>query len=342
VSLVPAAAGLARAGAMRGPRIWYLLTPPPHLSNVGDHAQAVAIDAWIRRDLGAVPIELDKDEYRRLRPMVRKLVRPEDLILIHSGGNLGDRGIWSEQLRRQIILDHRANRVLSLPQTIWFSDSEVGRSEAMISSEVYRQGQQLEVLARDRVSLSIGAKLFPEACHEAVPDFVVGLDRREPGADRDGLLLCLRGDDESALSPEGQSTLLDLANLTHARSFDTTLPSDIRRSDRRGILDATLDLFQSQRIVVTDRFHGVIFSFLTRTPCVVIDSADHKLRSSIEWFAGCPHIAFEKSPEAAHEIAAEWMAAEPRECDCDDLAQQLRGRFGDLANRVRHWSSGRL
>lgn len=330
----------ARGYVRSGPRLWYLLTPPPHLANVGDHAQAVAINAWIRNELGAVPIELDKDDYRRLRAPLRKLVKDEDLILIHSGGNLGDRGIWSETLRRQIISDFPQNRILSLPQTIFFSDTEVGRAEAQTSSSIYRAHGRLVVLARDRVSLEIGRSLFPNSCDEATPDFVLSMPRREDPSSRSGVLLCLRNDDESALGPDQRQALRDLITIGPVTAFDTTLDHPIARSDRSRILDETLELFARQAVVVTDRFHGVIFSYLTRTPCVVLGSADHKLESSVQWFDGCDVVhhadTVEEAIELVNALVRDGVAAD----SCDDLDARLEAMFADLATRVDRWEFG--
>ncbi len=323
-----------------GPRLWYFLTPPPHLSNVGDHAQTVAIDAWIRSELGATPIEFDKDDYRRLQPILRRIVKDDDLVLIHSGGNLGDRGIWSETLRRQIISGFPANRVLSLPQTIYFSDTEAGRSEARSSSTTYNAHNNLVVLARDGVSLDIGRSLFPSACNEAVPDFVLSMPRRPDTSVREGVLLCLRSDNESVLSAAERQSLTDAIEGSPISTFDTTLDDPIAHSDRARILQETLDLFAKHAIVVTDRFHGVIFSYLTRTPCVVMESADHKLASSVQWFSGCDHVQPASTWAAAAEMVNTAMADGSAVCACDDFDARIKQTFTDLADRVKRWTFG--
>ena len=64
--------------------------------------------------------------------------------------------------------------------------------------------------------------------------------------------------------------------------YDTTITESIKRGDRRKWLDVVLELFASKDAVVTDRFHGLIFSVLTRRPTVVLRTVDHKLESALE------------------------------------------------------------
>lgn len=88
------------------PKIVYALTPPATLTNVGDQAQAVAIHRWLAKHYANWPVlEVDKDEVLQCRDVLKRIVNPDNLMFLHSGGNLGDRGIWSETGRRQLIAD---------------------------------------------------------------------------------------------------------------------------------------------------------------------------------------------------------------------------------------------
>ena len=53
-----------------------------------------------------------------------------------------------------------------------------------------------------------------------------------------------------------------------------------------------VDFLSSKKVVVTDRYHGTIFSIIANTPVVVLNSTDHKLSSGVKWF---PKQIFDKS-----------------------------------------------
>ena len=163
------AAEAARAGRRK---ILYGITPPRTLSNVGDQAQAVAIHRWFRRHFPEFTVvEIDKDLSARPLPNLRREFIDGDLVFLHSGGNLGDRGIYSERGRRNLIELFSHLPVVSLPQTVHFSDSEAGRAEKERSAAIYGRHPRLTVLGRDRESARLAAEIpaeLPAAVTRAV------------------------------------------------------------------------------------------------------------------------------------------------------------------------------
>lgn len=279
------------------PRAIYALTPTANLRNVGDQAQAVAIERWLARHYPTLEIvELDKDVVLACIDDIRRHVTPQDLIFLHSGGNLGDRGKWSEAARRTMIAAFPDNRIISLPQTIFFSDTPRGRHEREITREVYGRHRRLTVIGRDEVSGQLAAELFPHAQISTLPDFVLSLRAEDMGLHSDSnsaerIMACLRMDDESALGATQRSVLADHLG-DGVTLFDTTLSYDISAADRVKVLRETLQLFNSHRAVVTDRFHGLIFSVICRKPVVVLPTVDHKLTSAVDWFRDIPNVRF--------------------------------------------------
>ena len=274
-------------------KILYAITPPPRLKNVGDHAQVVAIRAWLKKHFPELPaIEMDKDQARYYLPALRWLVQPRDIVFLHSGGNLGDRAIWSESIRRLLISTFPENQIVSLPQTIYFSHTPTGRRERENTRRIYATHPNLTIIARDPRSGELAAELFSQARTFCMPDFVLSLPPRPSNTRNDPprVLLCLRLDDESALTEEQRK---DIANhLPYPCTYyDTTLAEPIGVSEREVVLEHTLDLFRTSDVVVTDRYHGLIFAVLCRKPCVVLGTVDHKLTSAIQWFRDVSFVA---------------------------------------------------
>jgi len=285
-------------------KIIYSLTPPPYLKNVGDHAQVIAIRAWLDKHFGKLPIlEMDKDRGHYFLPALRWLVNQEDIFFLHSGGNLGDRGIWSEGMRRQVIGNFPQNQIVSLPQTIFFSDTPKGKTEQETSRRIYGQHPQLTVIGRDPRSGELAAELFPQAQSFCMPDFVLSLPPRTSAKSSDTIkvLLCLRLDDESALTPEQRQEIGDSLPYD-CTYYDTTLDKAIEVDRREATLDETLAKFLAADIVVTDRYHGLIFTVLCQKPCVVLRTVDHKLTSAIYWFKDLPSVMFAQGLEEVPEL----------------------------------------
>lgn len=296
-------------------KIIYALTPPPHLSNVGDHAQVVAIHAWLQKHFPNFPvIELDKDQSRAYLPALKQLVQPNDIMMLHSGGNLGDRGIWSESIRRSLIQSFPHNQIVSLPQTIYFSNTPRGNKEREVSRQIYAAHPNLTVIGRDPCSGDLAEQLFPKAKTFCMPDFVLSLPPRPSGARNKPakVLLCLRLDDESAISAEQRKEIGD--RLPYDCSyFDTTLSTPIQVNERKEVLERTLDLFSAADVVVTDRYHGLIFTVLCQKPGVVLPTVDHKLTSAMHWFKDMPFISFAKQLDEIPALVERQLTIESRE-----------------------------
>ena len=304
-----------RSFADRRSKIVYALTPPSGLRNIGDHAQAVAIHAWLRKHFPDRPVlEVDKNEALFCIGHLQSAVGPEELIFLHSGGNLGDRGIWSETGRRNLIEAFPNNPIISLPQTIFFSDTPEGHRQRAISQQIYARHPRLTIIGRDLESGRIAAELFPKATTFAMPDFVLSLDRKParrsaPAEDVSSrkVLLCLRRDNESALSDADKQRLPTLLSMA-TETFDTTLDRPIEIEQREKILNETLDYFGSFDAVVTDRYHGLIFAVLCHVPTVVLRTVDHKLISAVDWFSDIRAVKFAESLEDVPRLLEEVLS----------------------------------
>ncbi|KAA1258793.1 putative pyruvyl transferase EpsI [Rubripirellula obstinata] len=313
--------------------ILYALTPTPKLANIGDHAQVVAIDAWLKKHFPSYAIlEVDKNEVLHCMPEIIDSTGPDDLVFLHSGGNLGDRGMYSESGRRKIIQGLPNSFVFSLPQTIHFSDSLTGNRERETSKRIYATHPNLVVLGRDKRSGELAKELFPKAESFSVPDFVLSLPCKEIAIKQNRAprtLICLREDPESVLSDKDREQLVQ-SIAGEKEVFDTTFAEPIRREERSLKLEKTLDYFASFDSVVTDRYHGLIFSVLCQRPTVVLGTVDHKLTSAFDWFDAIQGLRFadsiDKVPFLLDEVKQEGFGNAPN----------WNGEYFDvLANRLK-------
>ena len=277
-------------------KIIYAITPPPSLSNMGDHAQVVAIKKWFEEYFKDYKVlEFDKNETYIYS--IKKIINKDDIIFLHSGGNLGDRGLWSEKARRSIITNFSENKIISLPQTIFFSNTETGKKELEVSKKIYNSHKDLTVIARDYHSFKLAQEYFSKCKTMVCPDFVLYLDtycNSELEVQRKNILLCLRNDTESIINDEIRHEIKEYIRDFGecCTEFDTTFNYDILKENRKKELINTLQLFRKNKLIITDRFHGVIFSVLTKTPCIALGTVDHKLTDSIKWFKNLNYVYY--------------------------------------------------
>ena len=139
------------------------------------------------------------------------------------------------------------------------------------------------------------------------------------------ILLCLREDKESILSEKEKRDLVQSLPYD-CRRYDTTLKKPIYKRERT--LENTLKMFNKYDLVITDRYHGLIFSVLCKKPCIVIPTVDHKLTSAINWFKDIPTVSLIKDlndiPKEIKKITANNQNILSLECQIFDHSKQLK------------------
>jgi pyruvyl transferase EpsI len=202
----------------------------------------------------------------------------------------------------------RRNRIVSFPQSFDFSDTPAGRRELAKSRAAYRSHPRLTLFARENESLYRMQEALPGCQVGLAPDTVLSLDL-DPSAPRNlPLLVCLRQGGEARLSADRRTEILRaLRGLAPgALITDTEIPgARLSFPQYEQHLDALWADFARAKCVVTDRLHGLIFSIISRTPCVVIENINHKIRSTWEtWLSGLSSVRLLSDPEPAAVIAA--------------------------------------
>jgi exopolysaccharide biosynthesis predicted pyruvyltransferase EpsI len=104
---------------------------------------------------------------------------------------------------------------------------------------------------------------------------------------RDGILFCMRNDLETFISKDKITEIReDLGGKYPTNLTDTTLNINYEELTRgRGkVIEETIKEYSSYKLMVTDRYHGIILSLAASTPVIVLKTSDHKLTSGVEWF----------------------------------------------------------
>lgn len=280
---------LNRMRACEGKRI-VLLGAPAH-SNLGDQAQTYCIQELLKeqypdREVFVFEGNPLRKAYYFLLYMIRSVVREDDFILVHSGYHCTDLFLKEEYLNEKIVELFPEKKLLFMPQTIYFKTEDA----KLQSMDVYNAHHDLTIMCRDAISYECAKQYYGKCNLLLYPDVVTSLiGRRMYKEKRGGILLCLRklGSEESLFDEERRNSLADaLRRIDDVCVSDTDANISYReiRKDRRKVIEEELAFFARFRAVVTDRYHGMIFSLIANTPVIVVSSSDHKLSSGVRWF----------------------------------------------------------
>lgn len=278
----------------------------PNHSNVGDSAIWLGERLYLGRQGMRVTYTCSNRTYSedRLRARVGK-----GPILIHGGGNLGDLWPHHEALREAVIRAFPRNKIIQLPQSIWFREQQnLARARA-----IFDRHPDLTILVRDRRSLEFARNEF-RATSLLCPDmaFALGPLSRPLIPERD--VVCLLRQDIESSGDRSSPTELNavsvdwLADESSVRlRLDRFLADQCGRRPRasdwcssvlvplRQVLWDGLArervrrgcaMLSRGKVVITDRLHGHILSLLLGIQHVVLDNSYGKVSSFYETWTG--------------------------------------------------------
>lgn len=219
----------------------------------------------------------------------------KDIICLHGGGNLGTLYLNEEIVRRYIIEKYYKNKIVVMPISIFFHNNNIGSIELYKSVEIYNKCKNLTILARDENSYKFGKQYFKNNI-VLVPDVVTALEPNNlNNSKKYDVLLLLRKDKEKILN---ENTIEKIIAYLKKRKYkfiisDTIIDKFIYNDDiRNKVVLEKLKLISKSKIIITDRFHGVIFSVITSTPVIAFKSFDRKIEYGIKWFSDLSYIHY--------------------------------------------------
>lgn len=261
------------------PRFWFL--DAPSYGNLGDQAIAYALVNFLSVNFANWDIvEITEDKIIGQLKNVKSHIKPQDIIVLNGGGNFGNLYPRYEFIRRQIISSFTDNPIIIFPQSIYFTDTWQGQREAKISAQIYAQHSNLILYARDSQSCQIMKKLFPKNTILLCPDIVFSLQNIfTPVPKQNKVGVCLRDDEERTITSKKKEELFAFLETKFQKIETlTTLSSQLNISamKRKTLVLGKLKEFANCQLIVTDRLHGLIFAYITHTPCLVLPSRTGK------------------------------------------------------------------
>lgn len=233
---------------------------------------------------------------------VKRIITNDDIVTLIGGGNVSDLYDDIEFLRQMVIWNFRKHKIISFPQTSYFSRSLKGWFTQTTIKWVYPKAEQLSFMAREGNTFKIMRKILPHLNVEKMPDIVMTLDERRTGS-RNGLLVCLRSDKEKSKNNTLHEKILSqLSEQYHTITWKDTQVDGINEANRFEELKQMWQIFASHEVVLTNRLHGMIFAYITGTPAYVIDNSTHKISACYDWIKECGYIKLITSSKALEPI----------------------------------------
>lgn len=272
---------IKRIKHIKGKKIFLIGTP--EYGNLGDHAIAISTKKFLNDRLNDFKvIEITSGDYhygkKTVKPAIKEVISKDDIILISGGGFLGS--LWvnhcGEEMVRDVLTSFSENKIIILPQTIFFEDNLYGKEQFLISKKVYEAHKHLVVCVRENKSFEFMKNNMPNVNIELIPDMVFYLKEKNIAKRRSGAILCLRNDKEKVYE----------INIDISEKYDkviklnTVVNKCISINKREKLVKSMLNKFRKSEFVCTDRLHGMLFAYITNTPFEAFDNISGKIKST--------------------------------------------------------------
>lgn len=280
----------------------------PNYSNLGDILILVATKKYLRDRGCTLVAEYERRDYDFISQ--QNLICTKTILLIQGGGNLGDLYYTHQDLRYKIIRDFANNKIIQLPQSIYFKYQD----SLLEAAREFSSHENFHLITRDSESFKIANQIMSNGNIYLLPDMATYLVKsRESKHICSNKILCLlREDGESKIESNGVGTNFSLAPK-HEKHFikkDWAQPSFFERVlkliDRilyklkiktfllfkvdiyhiTSLYRSLLEFYRYQKavrfmqgfsLVITDRLHGYIYAEINKLECRYIDNSTGKI-----------------------------------------------------------------
>ncbi len=265
--------------------------------NFGDIAITYAQKEYLSSILpGYEIIEIPASKFYNYILFLKRKITEEDIITIVGGGNLGNLYEDLEEMRRTIIKKFKKNLIVSFPQTIIFSNDDKGKKSLNKTKKIYSKHKKLILLAREVKSFNRMKEVFLKNEVYLVPDIVLWLKDKVPinNCKSNKIGICIREDIERSISAASEELIRKKLDNNKIENIHTHINDEnIIFEKKYEQLFNLLKEINNLKFLITDRLHGMIFAYITGTPCIVFDNNNHKIKETYEkWLKDCNYIFF--------------------------------------------------
>lgn len=263
-------------------------------TNLGDHLITLAEIQMMnefnpQRKVYEIPSEMYQFYKRRLKKAIKLSTR----IFINGGGWMGDLWPNEERLLQDMVYCFHKNKIVIFPQTIFYDLYKKHFGKLLKSgNKVFAQCTDIKLFVRDSKSYEFALKNLDVAV-ELVPDIALYYNYNKQQTKEKVVGLCMRDDREKSRDDKEINKIVDFLKEKGYEIYTVSTMNQRRVSvnQRKKVCDEKLNDFSKCSIVITDRLHGMIFSYLAGTACIVFDNKTQKISGVYrQWLTSCEFI----------------------------------------------------
>lgn len=303
-------------------------------TNVGDHLITISELMFFEKYLSEyMVIELTADEIEEKFEIIKEYIKKDDIIAISGGGYMGSLWlIYGEDNVRHIVEELPNNKIIVLPQSVYFENTVEGKKQLQKSRNIYNSHKNLTICIREPGQWNYVRGLFSENVNVKIyPDMVLSMNRQVSFSVRDKVGICFRQDKEAMISLDDKEHIQDMISDPIVL-FDMHTDESITGLQRSKCIKEYIDMVSGLKYVITDRLHCMLLCLITGTPCIAFNNITGKISSVYQWIQDCEYIHIVSSPEEVEkQIKVNSLNVETK---CYDLSEIYK-KFEELSGEFR-------
>ena len=279
----------------------FFLIGTEDFGNIGDHHIAISELSFLEENFpGKKVFEIPASIYFNCKIWLRHVIKPWHILFLTGGGNFGNEYRLPQRIRRDVVTHFPKCKIICFPVTIYYTLNKNGKKELERDKVIFNRHKKFLLMVRDSFSYKNALDMFAQNKVVLVPDIVMTSSYSQyTNMPRKGVILCIRNDRESKISSIEREKIKELClkknlKVTH---MDTQLNYSIPLDKRNETIENTIAKFLTAELVITDRLHGMIFSAITCTPCIVLPNYNHKVAESSKMLEKVKYVQFLENTE---------------------------------------------
>lgn len=279
----------------------FVILGTPDYGNLGDQALKFAeydfiSDYFSKYSIVPVPIGLLSNTF--ILNKLNAAINTNDIVSLQAGGNIGTLYPGIHKIQQRALQRFEHDKAFIFPQTLYFSNDPEGQKMLRQTDNVYKKMDHFMLTVRDNASYRFANNHLKGIYCEKMPDMALRLKvNHNLTQKRAGALILLRNDSEQTMDVRTLDRLLNILEKKYGDQVwqsDTHIHYDDIDDDEAKIqLNRLINQIERVNLVITDRLHGMIFSAITNTPCVVLPSKSPKIVGVYEWIKNNHYIILE-------------------------------------------------
>jgi exopolysaccharide biosynthesis predicted pyruvyltransferase EpsI len=274
-----------------GRKRFFLFGLPEH-GNMGDYAIGIAEkqffdDYFPEYEL----IRVTTNEWVELKSYFIANIKKTDILFVTGGGFIGD--MWATgSASMDIAQAFPDNLKIFMPNTLTYHDIQ---KESLVLGDLEKlcAAHHTYLFFREKNSFDLCRNLgFGDWCY-CFPDMALYLKHNIVDKQRKGkVLLCFRTDAEKIFQEQDNLKRLLTCNQIPYDEKDIHLYKYVPENESEFYIAQLIQEFSEYDMIITDRLHGMLLSYMSKTPCAAFDNATHKVAGVYEWIKAEPEIEF--------------------------------------------------